>query len=170
MSTTATGGRPLLIALGNLYRSDDAVGPKLLEDLGRKLTGRVEIVHHNGDPSDLIDLWNQRDVLIVDAAPLDDDAALIVIFDPLSGKQGLADGRGHVTSSHALSLAEALELGRLLDKLPQSMRVVAVAGEDFSFGEELSLRARRGMAAASRWIVDNIEGSTKGDRPCTSTR
>jgi hydrogenase maturation protease len=169
MSPAATDGRPLLIALGNLYRSDDAVGPKLLEDVGHKLADRVDIVHHNGDPSDLIDLWNDRDVLIVDAAPLDDDAAPMTVFDPLGGEHGLAAGRGRVTSSHALSLAEALDLGRLLGKLPRTLRVVAVAGEDFSFGEGLSLRARRGMAAASRWIVGAIEGTTQGDRPCTNT-
>ena len=163
MSAVTASRRPLLIALGHPYRSDDAAGPKVLENVRRQLPDGADLVHHNGDPSELIDLWTNREVLIVDAAPVADDAPPVTVFDPLSGATGLADGRGRVTSSHALSLAEALELGRMLEKLPASLQVIAVAGEDFSFGEKLTPRARRGVAAASAWIVGAIRAIEKGD-------
>ena len=161
MSRTTDGLPPLLIALGHPFRSDDAAGPKVLEAVRERQPGSFEFVHHSGDPSDLIDLWAGRDVLIVDAARLDDDAAAIAISGPFGDGSAtdddvvarLEDGGGAVTSSHALSLAEALELGRVLGRLPDSMTIVAVAGQDFRFGEGLTPRAARGVAEASQWIV-----------------
>lgn len=126
----------LLVALGHEFRSDDGVGVAVMFKMKQYYPDEFEYVHHTGDPASLIELWCNRDVYLVDAAntPAKNPGDIAVVH-PLLGETHLLSS---ATSSHALSLAEAIELAKVLNKLPRKLTIFAIAAEDFSPGDRLS--------------------------------
>lgn len=126
----------LLIGLGHPYRSDDGFGPRALELLQEEFGDRYEYQRHSGDPADLMDTWNQRSLIILDAlrTPHPRPGTLHRIH--------ITDGENlpamSPLSSHALSLGEALEMGRILQKMPRDLIILGVEAENFKPGDQLS--------------------------------
>ena len=134
---------PLLIALGNEYRSDDGVGLAVMTKLRSLHPDLFTYVHHTGDPAALVELWSDRDTTVVDAVQSrHHEPGELVVLDPLQ-KDGLPTQKQ--TSSHALSLAEALELGQVLGRLPKSLRVIGVVSQSFDPGNHLSAAVKESI-------------------------
>ena len=137
----------LVIGVGHPDRGDDGVGPRVatrLQEMG------VEAVIVHGDCAQLIDLWSDRDrVVVVDAMRTDDAAGTIRRFD--ARIDPLPTGAFH-SSSHLFGLAEAATLAQALDRLPRALIIYGVAGDSFDLGAGLSPAVE---AAAGR-IVDDI--------------
>ena len=125
-----------MISLGNRYRGDDGVGPFLLRRLRERLGSSVACIENGGDMTRLLEDWRDRHVCLVDAVAAEElEAGDIVLLDGLA-KPMPPSLCG--TSSHGFSLAEALELGRLLDSLPQRLVIYAICGENFASSAALS--------------------------------
>ncbi|TMS00339.1 hydrogenase maturation protease [Nonomuraea basaltis] len=122
--------RTVVIGLGNDYRGDDGAGlsvARLLRDLG------VAAIENGGDPAELIETWTGADVaIVIDAARSGDPPGIVRRF---RGTPCLAHGG---SSTHALSLADAVELARSLDRMPGELIVYTVEGADFALGAGLS--------------------------------
>jgi len=126
--------KPLIIGVGNRYRSDDGVGLVVLDQLKTTLTKEADFIACQGDASELMNHWpDRKEVIIIDACH--------------GGKAGTVtrlDGLGESlaayapASSHAFSVAEVIELAGQLDALPESLTIFAVAGNHFDPGESLS--------------------------------
>lgn len=145
--------KPLFIALGHEYRSDDGVGVAVMAQMKSAHAELFEFIHHSGDPTDLIDLWHNRDVVLVDAAYfMGKESGAITVFDPLS-ENSLAQCKS--TSSHALSLQDALSFGEVLNKMPRTIRIYAIAGEDFDSGTQLSRPVKAAIAPCIEQILNN---------------
>ena len=132
-----TKPKRLLVVLGNEFRSDDGVGLVVLRDLQKCCPEGFEYLAHNGDPTDLMERWQERQAWLIDAlAPQPGDSiGDIKELNPLAGDLLEATPS---PSSHAASLAEALAWGRSLGKLPQSLKVYGVVGGNFAAGTQLS--------------------------------
>ena len=145
--------KPLFIALGHEYRSDDGVGVAVMDQMKAVHAELFEFIHHSGDPTDLIDLWHNRDVVLVDAAHcIDKELGAITVFDPLA-ENSLAQCKS--TSSHALSLQDALRFGEVLNKMPRTIQIYAIAGEDFDPGTQLSRPVKAAIAPCVDKILNN---------------
>jgi len=145
--------KPLFIALGNEYRSDDGIGIAVMAKMKSISKDSFEFVHHNGDPTDLIDLWSNRDVTLVDALYAQDYACgVITIIDPLANNS-LTPSKP--TSSHALSVQEALSFGEILGKMPRTIRIYAVAGENFAPGTHMSRPVEKAVNPCVETIMMN---------------
>ena len=119
----------VIIGVGNAARGDDAAG--LIA--ARRLGG----LEHEGDPVALLDVWRGADVaVVIDAVSSGADPGTVHRFDATSAPLP-ARLRGS-TSSHALGLAEAIELGRTLGRLPGRLLVYGIEGERFEAGTELT--------------------------------
>jgi hydrogenase maturation protease len=119
----------VVIGVGNAARGDDAAG--LIA--ARRLGG----LEHEGDPVALLDMWRDADVaVVIDAVSLGAEPGTVHRFDATSAPLP-ARLRGS-TSSHALGLAEAIELGRTLGRLPGRLIVYGIEGERFEAGTELT--------------------------------
>ncbi len=159
MNGPPASARLLLIALGHSYRRDDAAGAAVIDAVTDRDPGCFGCLHHSGDPSDLIDRWHGRDTILVDAAPATDLTGCFQVFEPIPepgaalDRSALERVPGSVGSTHALSLAQALELAMMLDRLPRTLSLVAVAGEDFGFGDGLTPGTHRAVSAATRWLL-----------------
>jgi hydrogenase maturation protease len=118
----------LVIGLGNPARCDDAAG--LIA--ARRLGG----VEHEGDPLALLDLWDGADcAVVIDAVSSGAEAGTVHRFDaedmPLPALRTS-------TSTHAVGLAEAIELARTLGRLPAQLVVYGIEGERFEAGTVLT--------------------------------
>jgi hydrogenase maturation protease len=74
-------------------------------------------------------------VILIDAAQSGAAAGTIHRFDAASTE--VPSGLFHY-SSHQFAVAEAIEMARVLGRLPGSLMVFGIEGTDFSYGEGLS--------------------------------
>lgn len=146
---------PLFIGIGNEFRQDDAVGLWMVRQLKQTWKeGLAEYAEACGEGTELMDLWQR--------------ANHVVVFDALmnQGQPGrcvhLVAEREHFPadffkySSHAFSLAEAVELSRVLGQLPQRLEVYAVEGERFGYGQSLSAPVLAGCQKLLAEISDDF--------------
>jgi hydrogenase maturation protease len=124
-----------VIGVGNPWRRDDGAGPAVAQALDGAWTD---------DPATLLDLWaGAEHAVVVDAAASGAQPGTIHRYD--------AFVLGHpATSTHALGVADAVELARALGRLPPRVDVYAVEGEDFGYGSGLTPAVADAVAELTR--------------------
>ena len=144
--------------MGNPWRHDDGLGPAVICALGSAaLPDGVRTLEHHGEGLSLLDAWQGfARVIIVDAIRANAEPGSLYCFD--AARENLPTGLFHY-SSHQFGLAEAIALGRNLGKLPPSMTVYGVVGEDFSYGEGLSVSVLETKVDLCRWLKACLVGS-----------
>ena len=147
--------KTMIIGIGNRFRGDDALGCILADRLQALSSSSVEVITHSGEPASLIDLWQDKTcVILVDAVSSRAKAGTIHHID--LKEQGLPDDfRSY--STHAFGIAEAVELARVLDKLPAKIVFYGVEGKSFAANEELSPE----MTAALEDVTMHIKQEVK---------
>lgn len=134
MSTT----RPLVIGVGNAYRRDDGAGIAVIEAL-RRLSAGVDVAAESGEPAALLERWTGRSlVLLVDAARTGAPPGTVHRFDVAGNGQAALPVPVAATSGHGLGVAEAVALGRTLQRLPHRLVVFGIEAGDDTFGVGLS--------------------------------
>ena len=134
--------------LGSRYRGDDAVGPLVAD---RLRAAGAAVLDCDDEPTRLLDAWAGLDlVVIVDAVSSGAPVGTVHRVDPgvgpLPGDLGLA-------STHAFSVADALELGRAIGRAPRRVVVIGVEGAAFGMGDPVTpevAAALDGVAASVR--------------------
>lgn len=150
--------RRLVIGVGNPFRSDDGVGPRVLAHLEREEVD-VEVVASDGEPSRLVDAWAGADlVVVVDAVATGAPAGQVDVWDV--GRRPLP-ARG-TTSTHASGLAEAWALGQALGTLPRRLLLVGIESACFDDGTELSDPVARAVPAAVGLVRQALASSEGG--------
>lgn len=131
----------LLVGLGSPDRGDDAVGPAVVRAVSALRLPGVDVVEQE-DPTALIDLWENRSlVVVVDAVCSGGVPGSLLVLEtgpdegPLPGSAWAASGRG---GTHAFGLAAAVELARALGRLPRRVVVLGVEAAGFDHGHPLS--------------------------------
>jgi hydrogenase maturation protease len=151
-----------IVGLGNALRGDDAVGLVVVRRL-RELLPAADVIERSGEPADLLET-------------LGDGVEAVVLVDAVSS--GAPPGEVHrldasevalpfaaSASTHGLGLAETIELGRALGRLPARLLVYGIEGRAFELGAPLSpevARAAVAVAAELRQLLEEVE--------CTSNR
>ncbi len=148
--------KTLLIGLGHPYRSDDAFGPRAIEALREKFGDRFEYQKHSGDPADLLDSWDRRTIVILDVLRTPDPKPGTIHC--LKVEEGLVLPGAPSVSSHALSLGEALEMGRILHKMPKRGLILGVEGENFNPGDQLSPAVASALEEVVTLVPNIMEG------------
>jgi hydrogenase maturation protease len=140
--------RPLVIGVGNQLRGDDGAGLRVAE----LLTARgVEAVRCDGEPIELLDLWASRPAaIVVDAVP-GTSPGRIWRLDAAAGE--LPAAFAERTSTHLIGLAEVIELGRSLGRLPTELTVIGIEGADFGLGRRLSAAVERAAAEVTSTLA-----------------
>ena len=145
-----------VVGVGSAWRGDDAAGLAVAAALRDERPGGVEAVEHAaGDPAALIDLWDgAADVVVVDAVSSGAAAGTVHHFDACAGPLP-AELFG--SSTHALGLADAVELARALDRLPARLRIVGIEGRAFGHGA--------GLTPAVEHAVARVVSELRSPRP-----
>ena len=129
---------PLVIGIGNAARGDDAAG--LIA--ARRLGG----LEHEGDPLGLLDVWDGVGLaVVIDAVSSGAEPGTIHRFDAAAAP--LPALLRTSTSTHAVGLAEAIELARSLGRLPDRLIVYGIEGERFEAGTDLTPAVAAGTDA-----------------------
>ncbi|MFP3883028.1 MAG: hydrogenase maturation protease [Actinomycetota bacterium] len=119
----------LVIGVGNPARGDDGAGVAVAERMNpRGLTATA--------PFQLVELWEgSDDVVVIDAARSGGRPGTIHRFEV--GSQALPTGvLGG--STHAIGVAEVVELARAMDRLPARLTVYGIEVGEMSQGGALS--------------------------------
>ena len=145
----------LIIGIGNRFRGDDALGCVLADQIKELAAPDVEVITHSGEPASLIDLWQSRDcVILVDAVSSRALAGTVHYID--LQKHGLPD-QFRSYSTHAFGIAEAIELARVLEKLPPKIVFYGVEGKSFSATETISPEILLAMEETKKRIEQEIK-------------
>jgi hydrogenase maturation protease len=129
----------LVIGLGNDYRGDDAVGRVVARRLKSIESTNVRIMEESGEGAALIEAWKDADlVVLIDAVRSGGTPGNIHRFD--ARDQPIPTELFHY-STHAFSVAAAVELARELGRLPATLIVYGIEGKTFEAGVGLSSEA-----------------------------
>jgi hydrogenase maturation protease len=151
--TGGDGERVIVIGVGTEFRCDDGAGPAVIERLRGTVPANVELACSDGEPTRLMETWMHTAVAIVVDAVSGGDAApgtlhRVVVPEPAEAQDAAATQGQPVpgqpaspvapASSHGLGLSEAIDLSRVLGRLPALLILHGVQGEVFGFGQAFS--------------------------------
>lgn len=152
-------GVPLVVGLGSPDRGDDAVGRLVALAVAERLPG-IEVVDHE-DPTSLLDLWAGHDpVVVVDAVRSGAEPGTVHRLETGAGTAPVTEAAWARTGygTHAVGLAEMVELGRALGRLPARLVVVGVEAESFEHGAPLTARVAAAVPAAVEEVAAHVPG------------
>ena len=145
-----------VVCIGNRLRGDDAVGLEVARRLRGTLPEGVEITEREGEPTALIDAWDGADALwVVDAVSSGSVAGTVHRLE--AGERPLPPDPFRA-STHHVSLAETVELARVLGRLPARTVIYGIEAASFAIGEPLT----PAVAAAAVTVAAAVQTEIKG--------
>jgi hydrogenase maturation protease len=123
----------LILGYGNDNRCDDAAGlvaARRLRSMG------FDAVELQGDAMELMEAWSgQPEAIVIDAVTTGAQPGTITVWEP--NRTSLPPDR-FPCSTHGLGLAEAVELARVLARLPGHLTIYGIEAGRFDRGGPLS--------------------------------
>jgi hydrogenase maturation protease len=148
------------VCLGSRYRGDDALGPLVAERLRE---AGVMVLDCADDPTRLLDEWAGLDtVVVVDAVVAGEPVGTLHRLEADEG--GPLSRELRLASTHAVSLADALDLGRSVGRAPRRIVVLGIEGAAFGMGDAMT----PAVSAALDGVVAAALAELGEGKPCTS--
>ncbi|MDR7422277.1 MAG: hydrogenase maturation protease [Armatimonadota bacterium] len=151
--------RVLVVGVGNAARGDDAAG-LLVAQHARPLlapleaAGRVVVATLDGELLPLLDLWRgAQAVVVADAVTTGAPPGEVTRFDLTAGP---LPASLRFASTHAFSVAGAVELGRALGRLPDRVILYGIEGRSFDYGATVSAVVAGAAAAAAAVVAAEV--------------
>lgn len=150
-----TGQKPVLvIGVGNWYRSDDGVGLVVARKLKAMNLPGIVVCEESGEGMSLMEAWmNAEQVTIVDAASSGSPPGVI---HKLNADSMTIPFSFFHYSSHAFSVAEAIELARALNSLPPRLTLYGIEGRNFGAGVGLSFEVEQASDNVVREVISTV--------------
>jgi hydrogenase maturation protease len=147
--------KTLLVGVGNEYRSDDGVGLVVARKIHEKLIPSVTVKEESGEGAALMEAWQGfQNVIIVDA--VSSGAKPGTIFK-MEAKKEIMPAKFFHYSTHAFSLAEAIELAKTMNTLPPKFLVYGIEGVNFTSGVDISPPVKEAANQVIEQIMREIE-------------
>lgn len=148
-----------LIGVGNEFRQDDGVGLFILKQLRKRLPESMIAIEASGEGTELIQYWQDRDtVYLFDAVCSGTEAGTI---HRIEAQTQSVPTQFFNTSTHSFSVAEAIELSRSLNQLPNHLILYGVEGKQFAMGIGLSAVVEQAAAEVVERVLSEL-----GELPC----
>ena len=152
----------LIIGVGTAYRNDDASGLIVAERLRQRLPEGASVITHEGEGVSLMEQLAVSDAaVVIDAMCSGAEAGTIRRFDAIAQTLPAQVFRH---STHAFGIAQAIELGRALGKLPRRLIVYGIEGGNFEAGTQLSPAVEASIETVTRRVLEEAEQAL-GERP-----
>jgi hydrogenase maturation protease len=154
--------RAVVIGIGNSFRRDDGLGPEVAAQIHRRRLPGVRVVISDGEPVGLLEAWEGADLAVVV------DAVQRVPASPGSIHRftaGQLETGCTAASSHGLGVADAIRLGRALERLPRQVVILAVEGADTGPGTGLSAAVAAAVPQAVTAVVAELNRIKSPDKP-----
>jgi hydrogenase maturation protease len=147
----------LIIGIGNEFRRDDAVGLVVAARLRAQVSDGFMVIEHRGEGASLMEAWKDTNrVMIIDAVRSGAAAGTLYRFD--AGERSVPANFFNY-STHAFSLAEAIEMARVLNQLPERLVVYGIEGEDFTLGTGLTPAVEQAAREVELQILADIRSA-----------
>jgi hydrogenase maturation protease len=147
--------RTVVIGVGNPLRGDDAAGVEAAERLRPRVPAGVEVVACSEEPSRLMEAWEGADsVVLVDTVSSGAAPGTLHRFD--AGEEAVP-ARTFRSSTHAIGLADTIELARALGRLPERVCVWGVEAGGFATGSPLTPPVETAVAALVHAVLNDLE-------------
>jgi hydrogenase maturation protease len=145
----------VVVGVGNPYRHDDGAGPEVARRLLASMPVWVEVVEHDGEPTGLIDAWDDADLaIVVDAVRSHQASPGAIHRVEVDARIDLHGVPG--VSSHGASPGEAVELARALGRLPRRLVLYGIEARTFSPGLGLTPEVEASVAVLADRIRDEV--------------
>ena len=153
----AASRRPvLIIGVGNEFRGDDGAGLVVSRRLGALGLEGVRIREVEGEGTAAMAAWKGADaVILVDAVYSGAEPGTVHRLEAHAGPLPVSFFH---RSTHAISVADAIELARSLGELPPHFVVYGIEGKSFEAGTGLSPE----VEAAVQEVVEAVLGELRG--------
>jgi hydrogenase maturation protease len=136
-----------IIGCGTPMSGDDEAGLTVARDLNER---GLKAEEHSRDGLALLECWRDgQPTILIDATSSGTQPGTILTVD---GAQPIPIAHGWRCSTHHIGIAQALEFGRVLGRLPSRLIVYGIEGRQFSMGSPLSPE----VAAACLQVADRI--------------
>ena len=143
----------LVLGVGQRDRGDDAVGPAVAERAMELVPPEVTVVKRV-EPAGLIDAWAGAGLVVVtDAVRSGQPPGTVHVLHACHGPLPVRTGAG---GTHGLGLAEMIELGRALQRLPAELVIVGVEAQQFGLGEPMSPQVEACVELAARAVAEVV--------------
>jgi hydrogenase maturation protease len=150
--------KTLVLGLGNPILSDDGVGIRVAQEVGKKLDDpQITVAETSGAGLSLLDSIAGYDK--------------VIIIDAIQTKKGNAGQiyrmetkdfslTKHFSSPHQINLVTALELGKMLNlAMPQEITVFAVEAKDItSFSEKCTPEVEKAIPEVVKMVLEELVG------------
>lgn len=131
----------LIIGVGNEYRGDDGVGLAVARRIRELNLSAVKVIEASGEGAALMEAWQGAEAaMLIDAVYSGGTPGTIYRFD---ARTESIPAKFFHYSTHAFSVAEAIELARALNQLPPRLIVYGIEGLRFDAGVGLSAEVER---------------------------
>ena len=151
--------RIVVIGVGNDFRRDDGAGRIVARKVKDTAGKDVRVIEASGEGAALMEVWRGAEcALIIDASQSGAAPGTIRRLDARA--QTIPREFFHY-STHAFSVAEAVELARALDQLPPRLILYAIEGKDFSSGEGLSAEVFAAVEAVAHRVNEELRPAGK---------
>lgn len=140
-----------IIGIGNPFRGDDGAGWAVIDALEKKVSGHIPLHKIGGDIVDLLEYFSLYSTLyLIDACSGSAKAGEWQRIDPLTQPLLLDKPQ---TSTHGLSIAEAISLAKSLNQLPSKLIIYAINGDHYEMSHALSLPVANAIAMVAERIL-----------------
>jgi len=153
--TVNTNQEILLLGIGHPYRHDDAVGLHVAQSIQQQGHSHVQVKECTPDGTELMTLWSDANyVLVVDAVQSGYPAGTIHRF--LAHRDDIP---AHLfqTSTHHWGIAEAIEMSKVLDQMPDFLMIYGIEGGNFEPGEGISSEVDQAKTLILKELQEHIE-------------
>lgn len=150
--------RTLIIGIGNEYRRDDAAGLLVARRLKEHVNDDVTVLELSGEGAALMEAWQEADaVILIDAVQ---SGAAAGVIHRLDAQVQQIPHRFFHYSTHAFSIAEAIELARALHQIPPHLLLYGIEGKNFAAGTEISME----ILSAAEEVTQRILAELRTDQ------
>jgi hydrogenase maturation protease len=128
----------------------------------------VTTIEASGEGAALLEAWKgAARVVVIDATHSGAPPGTIHRFD---ARAGPLPSRFFHYSTHAFSVAEAVELARALNELPPHLIVYGIEGKNYAAGEGLTPEVEQAARAVIPQVLQDAGCFMDGETPCTNSR
>lgn len=144
----------LVLGIGNEFRSDDGVGIYFARQIQALNITQVTVTESFGEGTELMEMWKAyKQLIICDAVCSGEEPGTLHILEPHKAK--IPTQFFHY-STHAFSLAEAIEMSRMLGTLPAIVTIYGIEGESFSAGTTLTTKVAMALTKVIAKVTATI--------------
>jgi len=152
--------KPLIVGIGNPFRGDDAVGLEVARSLQSTFGNTLDVIYCEGDPTDLLELWSDRDqVFLIDAVSTGaQNIGFLHQFHPLENPIPASLSS---SSTHLIDINQVIELGKALGSIPKMITLFGIESHNFSLERSISASLKKQLDTISQTIEKEIRACMK---------